>query len=178
MHIYTARYAKLHELDEISIHKSAIVKNIPVFMLAIGQFDQLLCVKPTNTQNELGNVIIYGKTRIGKGLNVETNLLRWAYPLIANDIKQELWLRTAGFREKGLGGKARKFDPRGNGDKFDPLEGMETDSEFRSAATTLLHRTNEGENAVLPNGRSPCSRKSLLPHGLRDIERYPLHTLY
>jgi type IV secretory pathway TraG/TraD family ATPase VirD4 len=41
-----------------------------------------------------------------------------------------------------------KFDPRGTGAKFDPLAGMKTDSDFRSAATILLHRPNEGENAI------------------------------
>ena len=67
-----------------------------------------------------------------------------------NDIKEEGWRRAAGFRssEKGLDGTAFKFDPRGNGARFDPLEGMHTESDFRSAATILLHRPNEGKNAI------------------------------
>jgi type IV secretory pathway TraG/TraD family ATPase VirD4 len=148
LHIYTARYAKLHEIVKILIHKSALLEKYPVFFLAIGQFDQLYCVLPTKRQKELGNVIIYGKSRIGKGLNFETNLLTWSFPAMINDIKEELWWRTAGFREKGLGGKSLKFDPRGNGNKFDPMEGLQTDSDFRSAATILLYRPNLGENAV------------------------------
>ena len=91
LHIYTARYAKLHEIVKILIHKSALLEKYPVFFLAIGQFDQLYCVLPTKRQKELGNVIIYGKSRIGKGLNFETNLLTWSFPAMINDIKEELW---------------------------------------------------------------------------------------
>jgi hypothetical protein len=43
-----------------------------------------------------------------------------------------------------LEGRALRFDPRGYGCRFDPLDGKTTDSELRSAATTLLHRPNEG----------------------------------
>jgi type IV secretory pathway TraG/TraD family ATPase VirD4 len=64
----------------------------------------------------------------------------WPYPFLANDIKKELWWRTAGFREKGLGGKALLFDPMGNGARFDPLEGFKTELELQSAATILLFR--------------------------------------
>ena len=40
------------------------------------------------------------------------------------------------------------FDPQGQGSKFDPLEGRTTNSDLRSAATILLHRPHEGQNAV------------------------------
>jgi len=40
------------------------------------------------------------------------------------------------------------FDPRGKGNPFDPLEGRLTDSDLQSAATSLLYRGNEGENAI------------------------------
>jgi type IV secretion system protein VirD4 len=148
MKLYKARYARLHELAKMSVDTAAIPKNITGIFLAFGHFEQVLCAKPTKTQKEIANILLIGKTRVGKGLNIETNLLTWPYPTIVNDIKGELWLRTAGFRKKGLDGEAFKFDPRGYGHKFDPLEGLETDFDLRSAATTLLYRPNEGESAI------------------------------
>jgi type IV secretion system protein VirD4 len=146
--IFKARYARLSELVEIYLDKLHISKKIRCIFLALGQFDQLLCIQPTKDQKELGNMLVIAKTRSGKGLNIGTNLLRWPYPTIINDIKDEFWPLTAGFREKELAGKSVKFDPRGYGHKFDPLEGLESDFDLRSAATTLLYRPNEGENAI------------------------------
>ena len=146
--LYTARYAFLHETAKIAIPKADIAKKMPAILLAVGKFDQVLTVSPRDTQQELGNVLLEGKTRVGKGLNIETNCLTWPYPFIANDIKKELWWRTAGFREQGLDGKSLQFDPRGHGARFDPLEGLETESDLQSAAATLLFRPNEGENQI------------------------------
>ena len=124
--LFSARHAMLHELVNITMHKDDITKKNPAILLAVGKFDQILINKPSDTQSELGHVLLQAKTRRGKSLNAETNCLTWPYPLIANDIKKELWSRTAGWREKGLGGKAIMFDPRGNGGRFDPLEGLIT----------------------------------------------------
>jgi type IV secretion system protein VirD4 len=132
----------------MSIHKADLTKKTPAILLASGKFDYVLAVRPRETQQELAHVLLEGKTRIGKGLNVETNCLTWPYSLIANDIKKELWWRTAGFRETGLHGIAFQFDPRGNGHRFDPLEGLTTEFDLQSAATTLLFRPNEGENQI------------------------------
>ena len=93
-------------------------------------------------------MFIIAKTRAGKGLNIGANLLRWPYPAVTNDIKREHWQLTAGFREKGLDGKSFLFDPKGNGHRFDPLEGKVTEFDLQSAATTLLYRANEGQNQI------------------------------
>jgi type IV secretion system protein VirD4 len=102
-------------------------------------------VKPTKTQRELGHALLVGKHRSGKGLNIETNLLTWPHSVIINDIKGELYHRTAGYRARI--GTVFRFDPRGFGCRFDPLARKTTDLELRSAATTLLYRPNEGQNA-------------------------------
>jgi type IV secretion system protein VirD4 len=146
--LFTARFARLHESLRLLIRKKDAFKNMPVILIGIAPFNRFFAVRPTQTQKELANIIIYGKTRIGKGLNITTNLLTWGYPVIVNDIKGELWDATSGWREKGLRGRSLIFDPRGAGHKFDPLEGRTTDSDLRSAATILLHRHREGENAV------------------------------
>jgi type IV secretory pathway TraG/TraD family ATPase VirD4 len=148
INLHTARWAFLHELAKIAIPKNFLLKKMSGILLAVGKFERLLCFLPTKKQKELTNVIIIGDTRSGKGLNIGTNLLFWPWPLVMNDIKEEGWRLAAGFREKGLDGKAYRFDPRGNGAKYDPLQGLKTDSDFRSAATILLQRPNEGENAI------------------------------
>ena len=144
----TARHAFLHELEQLSLPKEAIGTKIPAIFLAIGRFDRVLAAKPRAAQREIGNVLLIAKTRRGKSLNAETNCLTWPHPLLINDIKKELWHTTAGFREKGLGGKALMFDPLGSGARFDPLEGFTTELELQSAATTLLFRPDEGKNQI------------------------------
>ena len=148
-HLHTARTAYPHETAKIAIPITHITRKMTAIYLAVGQFGQILCLKRTKAQNQLGNILLEGKTRAGKGLAIETNLLTWPHSVLINDIKGELFNRTAGFRAKGLK-DAQVFciDPRGYGNKFDPLEGKITESDLRSAATTLLHRENEGENKV------------------------------
>jgi type IV secretion system protein VirD4 len=145
--LHTARFAHLHELTNSSLPRDAITSRNTAILLARSDYDRLLCAKPTRTQRELGHTLLVGKHRSGKGLNIETNLLTWPFSTIVNDIKGELWHRTAGFRQQGLEGRALRFDPRGYGCRFDPLAGKTTDSELRSAATTLLYRPNEGQHA-------------------------------
>jgi type IV secretion system protein VirD4 len=146
-HLHTARFAHLHELTNNSMPRDAITGRNTAILLARTSYDRLLCATPTTTQRELGHTLLVGKHRSGKGLNIETNLLTWPYSVIVNDIKGELWHRTAGFRQQGVGGTSLRFDPRGFGCRFDPLAGKTTDLELRSAATTLLHRPDEGQNA-------------------------------
>jgi type IV secretion system protein VirD4 len=148
-HLYTARLAYPHETAKIAILKTHITRKVTAIYLAIGQLGQIMCLWPTKEQDELGNIFLDGMTRAGKGLTIETNLFTWPHSVIVNDIKGELYNRTAGFRAKGLpDAKVFRIDPRGYGNKFDPLEGKITESDLRSAATTLLHRENEGENKV------------------------------
>ena len=146
--LYTARFARLHELLSLLISKTHALKKAPVILVGLGRFDNAYCVRPTKEQKELANVIIYGKTRSGKGLNIVTNLLTWQFPVIVNDIKRENWDATAGWRQTGLDGRSLMFDPRGTGNKYDPFAGKTTDSDLRSSATILLHRPHEGQNAV------------------------------
>jgi type IV secretion system protein VirD4 len=145
--LFTARFARLHESLRLLVRKKDAFKNMPVILIGIAPFNRFFAVRPTQTQKELGNAIIYGKTRIGKGLNITANLLTWQFPAVINDIKGELWDATAGWRQKTLG-RSFLFDPRGRGHRFDPLAGKITDSDLRSAATILLYRPHEGQNAA------------------------------
>jgi type IV secretion system protein VirD4 len=142
-YLHTARFAKWHELQKLSREQV----DGGHLLLAEGIYNHVVQVSPTPLQPELANLLLVGKTRSGKGLNIETNLLTWGSSTIVNDIKGgELLYRTGGFRAKL--GKVFVFDPRGRGARFDPLEGKSTDSDVRSAATTLLYRPYEKENVV------------------------------
>lgn len=147
-YLYTARHASLHEVHTASLPRADITKKKPAIYLGVGKYDRLLAAQPRKTQEEIGHVLIRAKTRRGKSLNAETNALTWQFPMIFNDIKKQLWRATAGFREKGLGGKSLMFDPLGNGARFDPLEGLQTELELQSAAATLLFRPHEGKNQI------------------------------
>src|SRR5688500_521963 len=83
-HLYKARYAHFHELIEHYIPVWQMLTKSVFFMLAEGAHDQLICVKPSKEQRELANVLLIGKTRIGKGLNITANLLRWPLPAVTN----------------------------------------------------------------------------------------------
>jgi hypothetical protein len=96
-HIYTARHAFLHELVSVSIPKSDIFKKMPGILLAVGKFDRFFCVLPKKTQNELANVLIIGKTRIGKGLAIITNELWWPWPLITTTLKKNIGTQSQDF---------------------------------------------------------------------------------
>src|SRR5438876_4988818 len=109
--LHTARFARLHELTTLL---SDTVDGVSL-LLGKSFYNHVLKVQPTKTQKELANLFLVARSRGGKGLNIETNLLTWPSSAIVNDIKRELHRRTAGFREKGLEGKVFVFDPRGYG---------------------------------------------------------------
>ena len=74
-HLHTARFARLHEFMRMCIARADALKRMPVILIGLAPFSQVLAVRPTSKQKELANLILIGKTRIGKGLNITTNLL-------------------------------------------------------------------------------------------------------
>ena len=140
--LYTARWAFFHELVPILTQ----TVDGTHMLLAKSRFHRFIAAKPMDTQNEIGHAFLIGKPRSGKGLAIETNLLTWPHSVIVNDIKGELYQRTAGYRSRV--GKVFRFDPGGYGHRYDPLEGRDTYATLRSAAYTLLYRPDEGPNAV------------------------------
>jgi hypothetical protein len=51
--LHTARWAFLHELAKIAIPKQFISKKLAGILLAVGEFERILCVLPTKKQTEL-----------------------------------------------------------------------------------------------------------------------------
>jgi type IV secretion system protein VirD4 len=140
--LHNARLAHLHELTELLttyLDKTSL-------LLGVAHFKHVLHVRPTKTRRELGNVLIVAPTRGGKGLLATSQLLTWRHSVIVNDIKGDLFDQTAGYR--ATLGKVYVIDPTGRGNRFDPLQGKQTEDELLSAATHLLYKPDEGEGAI------------------------------
>jgi type IV secretion system protein VirD4 len=142
-HLYAARFARVHELANL------IATHIDGEGLLVGytKHDQLLQVRSTPQRKELGNVLAVAQTRGGKGLLAESQLLSWKHSVVVNDIKGDLFTKTAGYR--ATLGKVYVFDPTGGrGHRLDPLAGMQTEDELLRAATNFLFHPDEGDGAI------------------------------
>jgi len=140
--LHHANFAPLHQLKErLCDHLEGAY-----LLLGRGDYGNILRVQSTKDRKELGNVMVIGRTRCGKGLFANTQILSWTESLIANDIKRELRLKTAGSREQK--GPVFTFKPTGFGDGYDPFLGKVHEDDLREAAEKLLYRADEGENAI------------------------------
>src|SRR5512135_2205519 len=127
--LHRAKFAHLHEMTGLlnsSLEGTGLI-------LGISHLSQTLCVRPTPTRRELGNLLVVAPTRGGKGLLAVSQLLAWPHSVVVNDIKGELFTQTAGFRSTL--GKVYVIDPTGAGNRYDPLLNKSGESELLSAAT-------------------------------------------
>src|SRR3982750_3128149 len=109
-------------------------------LMGVTTDNRILCIRPTEKQKELGNILIDARTRGGKGILAEPQILTWKHSLIINDIKGELWFKTAGKKEDG---KIYTIDPRGFGHRYNPFAGKHTYKDLKSAAALLLYDPHE-----------------------------------
>jgi type IV secretion system protein VirD4 len=140
--LHTARFAKASELAHL------VSSHPPPDGLLLGRRDpaHVLSVRPTPTRRELGNLLVVGPTRGGKGLLAVSQLLSWQRSVVVNDIKGELFTQTAGYRASL--GTVCVIDPTGIGHCYDPLGGKHIEDELFSAASHLLFKPDEGEGAI------------------------------
>jgi type IV secretory pathway TraG/TraD family ATPase VirD4 len=142
-HLYAARFARVHELAGL------ISLRIDGAGLLVGytKHDQLLQVRSTSQCKELGNLLAVAQTRGDKGLLAESQLLSWKHSVVVNDIKGDLFTKTAGYR--ATLGEVYVFDPtRGRGHRLDPLAGMRTEDELLRAAANFLFHPDEGDGGI------------------------------
>jgi type IV secretion system protein VirD4 len=135
--LHSARFAALHELAgliETALNKEASL------ILGTTHLGNPLAVRPTRARRELGNLLIVAPTRGGKGLLATAQLLTWKHSLVVNDIKGDLFLQTAGYRNTL--GPVFVIDPTGVG-HTDPLYSKHTEDDLYSAATQLLYKPDE-----------------------------------
>src|SRR5579859_4718579 len=141
--LYRARFAIIDELS----HLLSKTPSPDGLLLGIHKsLRHFVMVRPQPTRKEIGNLLIVGPTRCGKGLLAVSQLLSWQGSVVVNDIKGELYSATAGYRSTL--GPVFVIDPTGVGHAYDPLQGKETEDEFLSASTHLLFKADEGDGAI------------------------------
>ncbi len=141
--LHRARFAHLYELWRLLsssfVPEGVLLGKKRLFFL----WHLLISVRPTRKRREIGNTLIVGPTRSGKGLLAVSQLLTWRQSVIVNDIKGELFQQTAGYRSTI--GSVFVIDPTGVGHRYDPLAGKQTEDALYSSATHLLFQAEERE---------------------------------
>jgi type IV secretion system protein VirD4 len=133
-------------------------------------FKRYVSVRPTKTRREIGNTLIVGPTRSGKGLLATSQLLTWKHSMIVNDIKGELFEASAGYRRTL--GDVYVIDPTGIGHAYDPLLEKKTEDGFLSAATQLLFQVEEGEGRIFTQRASVMLCQLLAAAKLEDVSPF------
>src|SRR5438105_8190804 len=111
--IHRARFAHGHELAEL-LQKAPCSDGVLLGTKRLFCFwKRFVAVRPITKRREIGNTLIVGPTRSGKGLLATSQLLSWKHSVIVNDIKGELFQATAGYRSTV--GNVYVIDPTGVG---------------------------------------------------------------
>ncbi len=140
--LHRARFARLDELTGIT----SSTPHPTSLLLGVNRFKQFFLVRSTKERRELGNMLIVGPTRSGKGLLATSQLLTWGGSVVINDIKGDLFTATAGYRSSL--GPVFVLDPTGVGHRYDPLQSKKTEDELFSSAARLLFKPDEGDGAI------------------------------
>ena len=139
--LHQARFSRVDELREL------LSTTPPPEGLLLGKRNgHFVTVRPAKARRELGNLLLVGPTRSGKGLLATSQLLSWQHSVIVNDIKGELFLQTAGYRSTL--GPVYVLDPTGVGHAYDPLLEKKTEDELLSAASQLLLQADETDGRI------------------------------
>ncbi len=154
--LHKARFAKHHELKELLSPlppSDGVLLGTNRHLLFIKRF---VAVRPTKTRREIGNTLIVGPTRSGKGLLAVSQLLSWQYSVIVNDIKGELFYQTAGYRSRL--GPVYVIDPTGVGHCYDPLLNKHSEDDLYAAASQLLFQADERDKVFTDRAIGMLSR--------------------
>src|SRR5947208_3036962 len=125
--LHRARFARMDELRMLLCPTPEVMG----LFMGMHQNRHLVIVQPTKQRRELGNLLIVGPTRSGKGLLATSQLLLWPHSVVVNDIKGELFAATAGYRRTL--GEVFVIDPTGLGHSYDPMLGKTTEDALFSA---------------------------------------------
>jgi type IV secretion system protein VirD4 len=132
--LHTARFAWDREIRHLRTNAAPA----DGLLLCRDKRRRFLAVRPTVAKRELGSLLVVGPTRCGKGLLATSLLTTYSGSVIVNDIKGELYARTAGYR--ATLGPVIVIDPTGVGSRFDPVQSRAAQGEdgLYAAAAELL----------------------------------------
>jgi type IV secretion system protein VirD4 len=165
--LHNSRFARPDELKPIAsqcLDKQSL-------LLAETHYDHLLQVQSTPAHPELGNMLIVGRSRSGKGLHAGGQGFTWPDSFISNDLKGEARNLIGGYRETL--GDEYCFDPEGYGHAFDPLEGKFSEDDLFDAATHLLFQADEGQNKVFTDRAITMLQQMFLAARQEEISPFP-----
>jgi type IV secretion system protein VirD4 len=165
--LHNSRFARPDELKPIAsqhLDKHSL-------LLAETHYDHLLQVQSTPAHPELGNMLIVGRSRSGKGLHAGGQGFNWPDSFIANDLKGEARNLIGGYRNTL--GDEYCFDPEGYGHGFDPLEGKFSEDDLFDAATHLLFQADEGQNKVFTDRAITMLQQMFLAARQEEISPFP-----
>ncbi len=140
--LHRARFARI---DELSVLFCPSPQDRGLLM-GVHKSQQFVVIEQNKNRREIGNLLIVGPTRSGKGLLATSQLLSWKHSVVVNDIKGELFSSTAGYRSTL--GEVYVIDPTGVGHGYDPLFGKTTEDELFASSTHLLFRPDEGDGLI------------------------------
>lgn len=165
--IHKSRFAYPHEVASLMHGRQP--KPGTHLLIGIGPYNQVLAVTAVPNRRELGNIIVIAPPRHGKGLHATAELLTWEHSVIVNDIKGEHFDRTGNARSRL--GPVFVFDPRGYGNRYDPLKHCATEDDFLALADQLLAKTGDKEaDAFVQRARGMLTAIFMAGH----LEEYPL----
>jgi type IV secretion system protein VirD4 len=136
--LHPSKFAQLHHVAPLLERRRQ-----EALLLAIGPYNKPIRVQPTPKKPKIGNVLDIGTSQCGKSTRSIAQDLEWAGSLIVNDIKREMRNNTAGWRS--LLGPTFTIDTSGRGNRFDPLEGRNTERQLYDMAYLLLYNPNDKE---------------------------------
>jgi type IV secretion system protein VirD4 len=137
--LHHARFALAHELKPLTSH----TLDEEALILGRTHLGGMYRVTPTKHRRELGHCLVIAPTGGGKGLLAVSQILTWPESIIIFDIKGDLYTQTAGYRSTL--GPVYRFDTRGFGHTYDPLDGLTDEDALYGVAKHLLYDPREGE---------------------------------
>jgi type IV secretion system protein VirD4 len=176
-HLHTARFASLHEIDHLL--SPTVEKLGTSLLLGTSSFHHIAAVRPTRERPELGNLLICAPPRSGKSMLAISQLLTWPHSAIVNDVKGELFAKTAGYR--ATLGPVYAINPvAGVGHRYDPFAGRYSERALGTLAHHLLFDPQDHDPiffkrakkmltqmcraARVENGREGAERSRILPY--------------
>jgi type IV secretion system protein VirD4 len=180
--LYTADWATAHDVADMCLDVSEAFR-APIrraLLLAVLN-RKLIGIKASHIRLELGHVLIYGPTRVGKSQQLICNLINWSGSVVVVDIKGELHRLTSGHRSRFS--NVVVLDPSGFGERYDPFADIGDTAEALQTAAEVVLQTEQdkepvfaqrGANAVIAARRAAhLQQKPTLPY-LYEVTRWGL----